>query len=131
MVGTILLIAITVSLAAAVAVLVGRVRTPASPAPSASLEIAAENVDNENVRITITHAGGDPLPAEEIVVKARNAEGSLVVVPMTGWDVLTVGENSSGVFTYGPNPEEKLIEVQVIHKPSGQFIARLKNVLVE
>lgn len=116
------MIAVTVALAAVIATIVGRIGVPAK-APYAILGVTAEDKDSENVKITIIHRGGDVLSVGELKVKAENSNKDLVDVTMNWAGTLfSAGEEASGTYTYGSNPEGKIIKVKVIHTPSGQLL---------
>ncbi|MDI6820435.1 MAG: type IV pilin N-terminal domain-containing protein [Candidatus Hodarchaeaceae archaeon] len=120
-VGTILLIAVTVALAAVIATIVGRIGVPAK-APYAILGVTAENEGEENVKITIIHRGGDTLVVGELKVRGEKKDGAFKDVPINwGDNLFAPGEEASGSYTYD-NSEGKIIKIKVIHTPSGQLL---------
>jgi flagellin-like protein len=133
-VGTILLIAITVALAAIVAMLVSGLGGRGAP-PSAMLTVTAK-VDNtsptENVKITISHEGGDDLIMSDIVVQASNSSGTMTTVPITlsAGTTFSVGGKATGTYMYGVGPSGNAITVYIIHNPSKQKLFSSASVIV-
>jgi flagellin-like protein len=119
-VGTILLIAITVALAAIVAMLVSGLGGRGAP-PSARLTVTAANIDPTSVMITISHEGGDDLNISDIEVQASDTSGTMqtaTLSPSSG--TLSVGGKLTATYSYGGSAGDKVITVYVIHKPSKQ-----------
>ncbi len=113
-VGTILLVAITVAIAGTVGYF-AMTQSPGQPAPTVSVEF--DNVQDGNDRFTITHLGGDNVSIANLSVKVGGTSwdieesGSFAV-----GDVLTVSAPDSQTLT----PENKIM---LIHKPSDSAIA--------
>jgi flagellin-like protein len=131
-VGTILLIAITVALAAIVAMLVSGLGGRGAP-PSARLTVTAANTDPTSVMITISHEGGDDLIISDLEVQASDSTGVMHTVSMTtsgGGTTLTVGGKATGTYTYGAGPGGKVITVYVVHNPSKQKLFSNTRVIV-
>jgi len=121
-VGTILLIAVTVALAAVIATIVGRIGVPAK-APYAILGVTAENQGENTVKITIIHRGGDTLVTSELKVRGEKTGGAFEDVTNMTWSTLfSPGEEASGTYDYGAAAEGKIIKIKVIHTPSGQLL---------
>lgn len=125
-VGTILLIAVTVALAAVIATIVGRIGVPAK-APYAILGVSArdENTADNKVQITIIHRGGDVLMTSELKVRAENNTGDLVDVTMTWGPQFSPGEERTGTYEFSGasgSAVGKIIKVKIIHTPSGQLL---------
>ena len=80
--GTILLVAITVALAAVVAMLVSGLGGRGAP-PSARLTVTAANTNPTSVMITISHEGGDDLIISDLEVQASDSTGVMHTVSMT------------------------------------------------
>ncbi|MCS7131905.1 MAG: type IV pilin N-terminal domain-containing protein [Hadesarchaea archaeon] len=127
-VGTILLIAVTVALAAVIATIVGRIGVPAK-APYAILGVTAkdENVIDNKVQLTIIHRGGDVLTTGELKVRAEDNGGDLTDVEMNWGIQFSPGEEKSGwyYFVQGDNSSKavgRVIKVKIIHTPSGQLL---------
>jgi flagellin-like protein len=122
-VGTILLIAITVALAAIVAMLVSGLGGRGA-APSVQLSALAEDNGDGNVKLIITHNGGDDLVITDLTVQGSNENGVMtnaVLTPATGTFSVTKS-TLTAIFTYGPNSVDKVITVYVIHNPSKQKV---------
>jgi flagellin-like protein len=131
-VGTILLIAITVALAAIVATLVSGLGGRGAP-PSVMLTVTAaeENHagDTNWVKLTISHQGGDDLNIKDLNVQGTDnlgnpvsmtyANGLLTLSGTTG-TTLSVGGTMIAEYNYKANPSTQTITVYVIHNPSKQ-----------
>lgn len=136
-VGTILLIAITVSLAAVVAVIVGRLGAP-TPAPSVVLAVSAENKGSGNmITLTIKHRGGDSIKSTELKVWAEDNTGALTDVTANvtwgdGTEPFSAGEEGVGDYTYGATPTVgDYIKVRVVHIPTGGVLYESDRVKIE
>jgi flagellin-like protein len=131
-VGTILLIAVTVALAAVVATLVGGLGGGAI-APTATLNVTAKYVDNTHVKITITHNGGDALALDKInIIADDGAETQASTLLATGTsNSLTVGHSVTleNYIVTSINVNDT-ISVKLIHTPSSQMIFNKSDVLV-
>jgi hypothetical protein len=87
-----------------------------------------------DVKITISHEGGDDLIISDLEVQASDSTGVMHTVSMTtsgGGTTLTVGGKATGTYTYGAGPQDKAITVYVIHNPTGQKIFSSSAVIVE
>jgi hypothetical protein len=87
---------------------------PYGPPPyyQADLSIQARDLDGENVLITIIHNGGDRIPPT-ILVAAERGNGELVEIRWV--EALFPGDVIELVYTYGPNPKGKTIEVRMMY----------------
>jgi len=134
-VGTILLIAVTVALAAVVATLVGGLGGGAVP-PSATLNVTAKfNSDDNTVTLTITHQGGDSLVVSDLRLIADSSTASLydkdLDLDNDNITTLTVGHSYPlDNFDAGGATSGSTISVKLIHKPSKQLIYSKSNVLL-
>jgi len=130
-VGTILLIAITVALAAIVATLVSGLGGRGTP-PSAMLSVTAKDISaNGTVTLTIQHTGGDDLVLKDIKITASDNSTAMVTctAPTTG--SLTVGGTITATYPWGvTSAVGQTITVFVIHNPSKQKIFSSTNVAV-
>jgi flagellin-like protein len=123
-VGTILLIAITVALAAIVATLVSGLGGRGAP-PSVMLTVTAQDDGSNGVILTISHNGGDDLTLKDLTVEGSNnldimtPVSSLTNVSGSG-TTLTVGGTATGTYDYGGDSSGQVITVYVIHNPSKQ-----------
>lgn len=131
-VGTILLIAITVALAAVVATLVSGLGGRGTP-PSAMLTVTAEYTGPENqYKLRITHEGGDDLVRSDLQVMASSsptAMNTYTFPPGTG----TFSVGGSETLTdcaYSDNSKNKVVTVFIIHVPSKQKIFSSSSVVV-
>ncbi|AKH98112.1 type IV pilin [Halanaeroarchaeum sulfurireducens] len=141
-IGVILMVAITVILAAVIGTFVlGLGENVSSTAPQAQLTMSADaSTDN----ITVEHKGGDAIIASEIKVKVSNESKSVTYTP-TNNEELTVGDqgvinttnNGDGPEVYWPDSTnvsgddtidlvtsyDDPYTVQIIHTESDQLIA--------
>jgi flagellin-like protein len=86
-VGTILLIAITVALAAVVATLIGGLTVRGAP-QNALLKVTAAKVDNTHYSITIEQEGGDDLVIKDLQIMADNSATTMKTYPFPGTGAL-------------------------------------------
>jgi flagellin-like protein len=127
-VGTILLIAITVALAAVVATLVSGLGGKGAP-PSAMLTVTAE-WSGENIVLTVSHEGGDDLVLSDLEVKAGDDTATLYKTTLSRTSgTLSVGDVITATWS-SANTTDNVIVVYVIHVPSKQKIFSATNVIV-
>jgi len=128
-VGTILLIAITVALAAVVATLVSGLGGRGTP-PSAMLRVTAEENTSTRLKLTISHEGGDDLILSDLKVNAGKSGTTLGENANIGSGTFSVGKTQivyiDATFTKGD-----AITVYVIHVPSKQKIFDSRTVVVQ
>jgi flagellin-like protein len=142
-VGTILLIAITVALAAIVATLVSGLGGRGAP-PSVMLTVTAKdngaNIANEdNVILTISHNGGDDLNISDLKIQAQNYENVMVTIPLNNLSksgTLSVGDTMTAWYTWRTNNTTEnasgnVIQVFVIHNPSKQKLFSSSAITVQ
>ena len=131
--GVILMVAITVIVATIIAVFMFGVGEP-DEAPQAKLKFVANATT-----LTITHGGGDPLVLKDNLITIINAVDDSTVqgangVPLsdlTTPDTLVPGgkiqcTNGTTPFALAANG---IYRVQIMHDPSGQFIANTEVVV--
>jgi flagellin-like protein len=125
-VGTILLIAITVALAAIVATLVSGLGGRGAP-PSVMLTVTAkDNSHTGQITLTISHNGGDDLNISDLKIEAEMSDNTIVPIPTTNLSkssgTLSVGDTMYAWYLYGTstNATGNVITVYVIHNPSKQ-----------
>jgi flagellin-like protein len=136
-VGTILLIAITVALAAIVATLVSGLGGRGAP-PSVMLTVTAQNTDTGKVLLTISHNGGDDLTVSDLKIEAE-AENTAMVNATINGSVTTLTVGSSLIATYQwsdndtptDNAFNHVIQVFVIHNPSKQKLFSSSSITVQ
>jgi len=127
--GVILMVAITVIVATIIAVFMFGVGEP-DEAPQAKLKFTADATN-----LTITHGGGDALVLKDSVITIINAvddtpvqgvDGVLLSVFTSETTLLPGGKisNGSAVLAQGG-----IYRVQILHAPSGQFIANTQVVV--
>jgi flagellin-like protein len=133
-VGTILLIAITVALAAVVATLVSGLGGRGTP-PSAMLTVTAE-ISGNNITLTISHEGGDDLVLKDLEIKASNDNvGGMETIKgtdLTGIAGTTFNVGESGKVTYTSTGivSGDTITVFIIHTPTKQKLFSSSSVVV-
>ena len=147
-IGVVLMIAITVILAAVIASFVFGYSGKLTEAPP-QFQARLDKVNNTT--ITIIHTGGDVVDLKEmrIVVKCGNNEwiydpaakaGNIDAFgPMDEMDInvkegkIRVNGNETGGDFKGRNNEElennKIVEVNFIHKPTGQVVLKLSGLV--
>jgi len=123
-VGTILLIAITVALAAIVAMLVSGLGGRGA-APSALLAVTAGNAHSgsgDNIKITISHNGGDDLIISDLQLQASiDSANTMEIIPIVATGAtLRVGGTVTGTYEYSGITSGTAIKVFIIHVPSKQ-----------
>jgi len=134
-VGTILLIAITVALAAVVVTLVSGLGGRGAP-PNALLSVTAENTGGDDAYILkISHEGGDDLAIKDLQIQANISAGV-----MQTWD-FAAETGESGTFSVGmkvvtdaityTGVSGQVVSVYIIHKPSKQKIFSSPTVAVQ
>lgn len=119
LIGTILLIAVTVALAAVVATLVIGLGGRGAP-PFAYFTVTAKvNADNnEYIDLRITHGGGDDLKVEDLRISATTENGT-IQFDFPGTGIFRVDEIRTTTYFFGaPVPDNQLIDVSIIHWPS-------------
>ena len=135
-VGTILLIAITVALAAVVATLVSGLGGRGAP-PNALLAVTAENSTANGYILTISHNGGDDLAIKDLQVQTSTPA---TASGMTTYDFGTL-MSTSGTFSIGGKLTStnigytgvtgQVVTVYIIHKPSKEKIFSSSTVAVQ
>jgi flagellin-like protein len=124
-VGTILLIAITVALAAIVATLVSGLGGRGAP-PSVMLTVGAKGDNQGKVTLTISHNGGDDLTVTDLKIQAENSDGSMYTIPLDNFSkktgTLSVGDTMTATYIWNSENSAtgQVIQVFVIHNPSKQ-----------
>lgn len=110
-IGVILMVAITVILAAVIGSFVLGIGGDVEATPTASLSL-----ENESGLLTIAHEGGDTLDGSEILISNGTANDTFSGNLAPGEEVTDVG------------PDDKFVQsgvtIRVVHEPSGGIIAR-------
>jgi flagellin-like protein len=137
-VGTILLIAITVALAAIVATLVSGLGGRGAP-PSAMLTVKAENAGATSIEILLSHEGGDDLNLNDITLSATDSsDGHMqnilgkTLITSDNTLTLSVGDTATATYSVGSGiGVGSTITVYVIHGPSKQKIFSSSSIVVQ
>jgi len=98
------------------------------------LTVTAENTSPTEITLTISHEGGDDLVVADLEINASNSLDEMVTIDgteITGvGSMFSVGETGSVAYTYGPDPEGKVITIHIIHVPSKQKIFSSSSIVV-
>ena len=131
-VGTILLIAITVALAAVVATLVSGLGGRGAP-PNALLSVTATKVNDNSYTLTISHEGGDDLAIKDLKIQASTSATTTATIDFPpGTGTFSVGSiATTASWTYTPAVTGQVVAVYVIHEPSKQKIFSSPTVAVQ
>ena len=130
-VGTILLIAITVALAAVVATLVSGLGGRGAP-PNALLAVTATKVDSTHYRLTISHEGGDDMLVNDLQIQASSSATTITTFAFPGSGTFSVGSTvTTGNIAYTPDVTGQVVTVYIIHKPSKEKIFSSSTVAVQ
>jgi len=121
-VGTILLIAITVALAAVLSTLVGGLSVRGAP-QNALLKVTAKENSPTLYILTISHEGGDDLVIKDLQVMASDSATTMATYPFPDNRALfSIGSTAALTCSYTPDVTNKVVSVYIIHKPSRQKI---------
>lgn len=118
-IGIVLIVAVTIILAASVSVFALSVE-PQEPAPTTALELSVKETGGTDA-ILIQHRGGESLQPENLRIKANAKNGGSATYEESVFDnieTLQAGESESVAIN-----QEGEIEVTVIHEPSGSILA--------
>jgi flagellin-like protein len=134
-VGTILLIAITVALAAIVATLVSGLGGRGAP-PSVMLTVTAKGDNTGGVTLSISHNGGDDLNVTDLKIQAEQSDTTMYTIPTTSWSkqsgTLAVGDTMTATYSWGATSSiGQVIQVFVIHNPSKQKLFSSSAITVQ
>jgi flagellin-like protein len=133
-VGTILLIAITVALAAIVATLVSGLGGRGAP-PSVMLTVTAKDTGTGVTTLTIAHNGGDDLNTNDLKIQVTDNLDHVYDITSTMTPTGTLSVGGSLTATWTPSPLETtsgtVITVYVIHNPSKQKLFSSSAITVQ
>ena len=125
-IGVILMVAITVILAAVIGTFVlGLGDSLGDNQPTAQLQVSAENVSESESTITFEHTGGGELALSEFTIQVRS-DGTVIesatLSDATGGDsTLTVGESTTVAVTTSTDSTDDIDNVRLIHNPSDSI----------
>lgn len=115
-IGTIIMVAITVVLAMTVSG--AMLSMPDGINPSPTVTLSSDIDDPETLNVTLEHGGGDPLAQDTLRITLTDADGSTAETSidqrMTAGDTLEISSDTDG--------NTNQIELTVIHKPSGTIL---------
>lgn len=131
-VGTILLIAITVALAAVVATLVGGLGGAGAP-PNAVLTVSAENTapDWDNIALIIKHRGGEALTWTDLTLRIGDNDEPGVMKDIDHGKSGSFSVDESVLIKTTEKSTDGVIAVSIIHKPSNQLIFSSTTIVVK
>ena len=120
-IGVILMVAITVILAAVIGTFVlGLGDSLGDSQPTAQLSVSIDDTTGDG-ELTVEHSGGDPIEADSVRIVVSDASGSEDDVEATITSRLSVGGSASASFTdSGTNVSD--VRVRLIHDPSDSIL---------
>lgn len=123
-IGTILMVVITVIIAAVLAVFVFGVGEP-EKVPQTKLSFEAAVNGTNNTDLIITNDGGDALVLSELTLTVNNAgTGGSNLLTINGvWGQSYLSPGNSITKSIGNVARDNIIDVKIMHNPSGQTIA--------
>jgi FlaG/FlaF family flagellin (archaellin) len=92
------------------------------------LLVTASAQDN-NVKLTITHAVGDDLAVADLEIRASTSTG-MTTFDFPGDGTFSEGDNTTASYAYGADPGNETITVRIIHKPTEHEIFSREDVFV-
>jgi flagellin-like protein len=137
-VGTILLIAITVALAAIVATLVSGLGGRGAP-PSVMLTVTAKDTSGTGTdfAVSISHNGGDDLQLKDLTVEAISSTNVVISNSALGAGTFSVGQTLPvSTWNSANQPDNsfkqgQIVTVYVIHNPSKQKLFSSSTIIVQ
>lgn len=102
---------------------------PPTGAPSAMLTVTAEAQGDQDVKLTIEHEVGDDLAVADLEIRASKSAG-IATFDFPSEGTFSAGDTTTATYTYGPDPQGKVITVQIIHVPSNQRIFSSSDIFV-
>lgn len=124
-IGVILMVAITVILAAVIGTFVlGLGDSLGDSQPTTQLDVSIEDPDTSDTdkNVTIEHGGGDPIDSGTLEIIVTDEDGNEVSSSGEFSDRFSVGDTESGdfEFTSGSNTD---LRIRIIHQPSESILA--------
>ncbi|MBP1987208.1 type IV pilin [Halolamina salifodinae] len=116
-IGVILMVAITVILAAVIGTFVLGLGDSLNQAPQSTLDASSDSGN-----ITINHNGGDPLPKSDISITVTNSSGSELTTSVSGWTDSELSVGGTLTVSGGNISSENTYTVKVIHDPSQSIL---------
>ena len=123
-IGVILMVAITVILAAVIGTFVlGLGDSLGDSQPSAQLGVSIDAPAGGSAgNITLEHSGGDSIDSDSLTVILSDASGTESDIEASVTKPLSVGDTATGDFAGGASPSVTDIRVRVIHDPSDSIL---------
>ena len=124
-IGVILMVAITVILAAVIGTFVlGLGDSLGDNQPSAQLGVDITDVDEgeDTANVTIEHRGGDRIDSETLRVIVSDSSGNQVDASGEFSSAFTVGDTESGQFNISETANSGDLRIRIIHQPSDSIL---------
>jgi len=124
-IGVILMVAITVILAAVIGTFVlGLGDSLGDSQPTAQIDVSVENATTADTdyNVTLEHSGGDRIDAENLRVVVTDTAGTESDAANEFTEPFTVGDIESGTFTGTTGTATEDVRVRVIHQPSDSIL---------
>ncbi|GAA0506137.1 flagellin N-terminal-like domain-containing protein [Halorubrum aquaticum] len=125
-IGVILMVAITVILAAVIGTFVlGLGDSLGDNQPTTQLDVSVEDRSDVTLKnVTIEHGGGDPIDSETLEIIVTDENGDEVSTSGEFSDRFTVGDTESGEFEVSDNSGTTHdLRIRIIHQPSESILA--------
>ncbi|WP_281193364.1 type IV pilin N-terminal domain-containing protein [Halorubrum sp. F4] len=124
-IGVILMVAITVILAAVIGTFVlGLGDSLGDNQPTTQLDVSIDDGANATVKnVTIEHGGGDPIQSGTLRIIVTDENGDEASATGEFDERFSVGEIESGIFEVNDNPgASQEIRIRIIHQPSESIL---------
>jgi flagellin-like protein len=124
-IGVILMVAITVILAAVIGTFVlGLGDSLGDSQPTAQLDVSIEDGPNSDEKnITIEHGGGDPIDSDTLEIIVTDEDDDEVSTSGEFSDRFSVGDVESGTFGVNDNTgAAENLRIRIIHQPSQSIL---------
>jgi len=123
-IGVILMVAITVILAAVIGTFVlGLGDSLGDNQPSAQLSVDVTNSSNDDeFNVTINHNGGDAISSESLRIIVDDTNGNQVDATSQFDERFSVGDTEVGSFGVTEASESEDLRIRIIHQPSDSIL---------
>ncbi|OYR40852.1 type IV pilin [Halorubrum sp. Hd13] len=123
-IGVILMVAITVILAAVIGTFVlGLGDSLGDSQPTAQIDVDVKNATaGSTFNVTLEHSGGDRIDSESLRVIVSDTSGNEATASDEFTDAFTVGDIETGSFSVSEASGSENIRVRVIHQPSDSIL---------
>ena len=123
-IGVILMVAITVILAAVIGTFVlGLGDSLGDNQPTTQLDVSIEDGATNEKNVTIEHGGGDPIDSETLDIIVTDEDGNEASVSGEFSERFTVGDVESGSFDADDSGgDTENLRIRIIHQPSESIL---------